>query len=99
MAKHVRKEELFARYGGEEFAIIMPETTGKKAGIFCEKIRRMIDQTELNYEGKEIPITISLGIAVMGRHREPLAFIKAADDQLYAAKSNGRNRVEGVPTE
>ena len=99
VAKHVRKEELFARYGGEEFAIIMPETTGKKAGIFCEKIRRMIDQTELNYEGKEIPITISLGIAVMGRHREPLAFIKAADDQLYAAKSNGRNRVEGVPTE
>ncbi len=97
VSKHVRKEELFARYGGEEFAIIMPETTGKKAGIFCEKIRRMIEQTTVMYENKEISVTISLGIAVMGRHREPLAFIKAADDMLYAAKANGRNRVEGIP--
>ena len=95
--KHVRKEELFARYGGEEFSIIMPETNGKKAGIFCEKIRRMIEQSPVNYEQKEITLTISLGIAVMGKHREPLGFIKAADDNLYKAKANGRNRVEGVP--
>jgi two-component system cell cycle response regulator len=96
VSKHVRKEELFARYGGEEFAIIMPETSGRKAGIFCEKVRRMIEQTAFDYEGKDITVTISLGIATMGRHREPLAFIKAADDMLYAAKANGRNRVEGV---
>jgi len=96
IAKHVRKEELFARYGGEEFAIIMPETTGKKAGIFCEKIRRMIEESPIVYEQKEVPVTISLGIAVMGRHREPLHFIKAADDCLYLAKNNGRNRVEGA---
>jgi diguanylate cyclase (GGDEF)-like protein len=99
VSKHVRKEELFARYGGEEFAIIMPETTGKKAGIFCEKIRRMIESTPFLYEGKEIKVTISLGLATMGRHRETLAFIKAADDFLYAAKGNGRNRVEGIPEE
>lgn len=97
IGKHVRKEELFARYGGEEFSIIMPETNGKKAGIFCEKIRRMIEQSPVNYEQKEITLTISLGIAVMGKHREPLGFIKAADDNLYKAKANGRNRVEGVP--
>jgi diguanylate cyclase (GGDEF)-like protein len=97
IAKHVRKEELFARYGGEEFAIIMPETTGKKAGIFCEKIRRMIESTSFLYESKEIKVTISLGLTTMGRHREPLAFIKAADDLLYSAKTKGRNRVEGIP--
>jgi two-component system, cell cycle response regulator len=95
IGKHVRKEELFARYGGEEFAIIMPETTGKKAGIFCEKIRRMIEECPIVYEQKEIPITISLGIAVMGSHREPLHFIKAADDRLYKAKHAGRNRAVG----
>jgi two-component system, cell cycle response regulator len=97
IAKHVRKEELFARYGGEEFAIIMPETTGKKAGIFCDKIRRMIESTPFTYENKEIKVTISLGLATMGRHREVLAFIKAADEMLYKAKANGRNRVEGIP--
>lgn len=97
IAKHVRKEELFARYGGEEFAIIMPETTGKKAGIFCEKIRRMIESTPFVYEAKEIAVTISLGLTTMGRHREPLAFIKGADEMLYRAKANGRNRVEGIP--
>ena len=99
VAKHVRKEELFARYGGEEFAIIMPETTGKKAGIFCDKIRRMLESTPFVYEGKEVSVTISLGLATMGRHREPLAFIKAADEMLYLAKTNGRNRVEGIPSE
>lgn len=95
VSKHVRKEELFSRYGGEEFSIIMPETTGEKAHIFCEKIRRMIESTPFEFEGKEIQVSISLGIAEMNRHREPLAFIKAADDFLYQAKRNGRNRVEG----
>lgn len=97
IAKHVRKEELFSRYGGEEFAIIMPETTGKKAGIFCEKIRRMIETTPFIYENKEMKVSISLGLATMGKHRETLAFIKAADEMLYLAKANGRNRVEGIP--
>jgi two-component system cell cycle response regulator len=96
ISKHVRKEELFARYGGEEFSIIMPETGGKKALIFCEKIRHMIEETPIVYEQKEVKVTISLGIAVMGRHREPLHFIKAADDCLYLAKNNGRNRVESA---
>ena len=95
ISKHVRKEELFARYGGEEFAIIMPETTGKKAGIFCEKIRRMVEESPIVYEQKRIPVTISLGIAVMGKHREPLHFIKDADDRLYEAKNGGRNQVSG----
>ncbi|MCC7386762.1 MAG: GGDEF domain-containing protein [Deltaproteobacteria bacterium] len=99
IAKHVRKEELFSRYGGEEFAIIMPETTGKKAGIFCEKIRRMIETTPFTYENKEMKVSISLGLATMGKHRETLAFIKAADEMLYLAKANGRNRVEGIPEE
>jgi diguanylate cyclase (GGDEF)-like protein len=97
ISKHVRKEELFARYGGEEFAIIMPETTGKKAGIFAEKIRRMIESSPFSYEGKDIKVTISIGLATMGKHRETLAFIKTADENLYRAKANGRNRVEGVP--
>lgn len=96
VAKHVRKEEAFARYGGEEFAIIMPETNGERAKIFGEKIRRMVESTPFMYEDREIAVTVSIGIAEMKQHREPMSFIKAADEKLYLAKSNGRNRVEGV---
>ncbi|MCK6545507.1 diguanylate cyclase [Myxococcota bacterium] len=95
VAKHVRKEEAFARYGGEEFAIIMPETSGERARIFAEKIRRMVEATPFAYEDRQIPVTVSIGIAQMRQHREPAAFIKAADEKLYLAKNSGRNRVEG----
>ncbi|MCA9552387.1 MAG: GGDEF domain-containing protein [Myxococcales bacterium] len=95
VAKHIRKEEAFARYGGEEFAVIMPETTGERARIFAEKIRRMVEVMEYQYEDRNIEVTVSLGISEMGPHRDPHAFIKAADEKLYLAKDNGRNRVEG----
>jgi diguanylate cyclase (GGDEF)-like protein len=94
VSKHVRKEEAFARYGGEEFAIIMPETNGERARIFAEKIRRMVESTPFHYEDRQINVTVSIGIAEMKQHREPMAFIKAADEKLYLAKGSGRNRVE-----
>lgn len=95
VAKHIRKEEAFARYGGEEFAILMPETPGDRARIFGEKIRRMVESTPYEYEDRAIDVTVSIGIAEMGRHRDPTSFIKAADENLYAAKGQGRNRVVG----
>lgn len=95
VSKHIRKEEAFARYGGEEFAIIMPETNGARARVFAEKIRRMVEVAEYQYEDRMISVTVSLGIAEMGGHRDPHSFIKAADEMLYLAKDNGRNRVEG----
>jgi two-component system cell cycle response regulator len=98
VSRLIRKEELFARYGGEEFAVIMPETPASKARIFAEKIRASVEATAFHFEGKTLQVTLSIGLATMGRHREPLAFIKAADDLLYRAKANGRNRVEGGAT-
>ena len=95
VSQHIRKEECFARYGGEEFAILMPETKLERAQIFAEKICRMVESTEFLYEDRKIPVTVSIGIGVMSGHRDPMAFIAAADAQLYKAKSNGRNRVEG----
>ena len=96
VGKHIRKEEAFARYGGEEFAVLMPETTSERARIFAEKIRRMVEQTPFVYEDRKIAVSVSIGIAEMGPHRDPNSFIKAADEKLYKAKANGRNRVEGA---
>ena len=92
----IRKEECFSRYGGEEFAIIMPEAGPENARRFAEKLRRLVEDHAFAFEGKDIKVTVSVGVADMtGDMTEPLQFIKAADSQLYKAKKGGRNRVSG----
>lgn len=92
----VRKEECFARYGGEEFAYVMPESGGENTRKLGEKIRRMVEDHRFTFEGKEIKVTLSIGVAdLVGDMTEPLQFIKLADANLYKAKKAGRNRVIG----
>ena len=94
----VRKEECFARYGGEEFAIVMPESGSKNARVFAEKLRILAQEHKFIFDGQEIPITLSLGVADMtAEMKEAMALVKAADVQLYMAKKAGRNRVCSPP--
>ena len=92
----VRREQCFARYGGEEFAVVVPEDAPENVRIFAEKIRRTIEQKSFVFEGQDIPVTLSIGVAEMEPEMsEPLQFIKVADANLYKAKKTGRNRVVG----
>ncbi|MFB1481262.1 diguanylate cyclase [Corallococcus sp. RDP092CA] len=92
----VRREQCFARYGGEEFAIVMPEDGPDKARLFAEKIRKLVEDKRFAFEDKDIPVTISIGVAeVASEMSEPSQFIKVADANLYKAKKTGRNRVVG----
>jgi two-component system, cell cycle response regulator len=92
----IRREDVLARYGGEEFAIVLPEIDRHNALIFAEKVRKLIERARFKFEDTDIPVTVSVGVASLGREvTEPLEFIKAADDRLYEAKSAGRNRVIG----
>jgi two-component system cell cycle response regulator len=92
----VRKEECFARYGGEEFAYVMPESGGENTRKLAEKIRRLVEDHRFTFEGKDIKVTLSIGVAdLVGDMTEPLQFIKLADANLYKAKKAGRNRVVG----
>ncbi|EAU69485.1 ggdef family protein [Stigmatella aurantiaca DW4/3-1] len=92
----VRREQCFARYGGEEFALVMPEDGPEKARLFAEKIRKLIEERTFMFEDKEIPVTISIGVADMTADMtEPTQFIKVSDANLYRAKKAGRNRVVG----
>lgn len=92
----IRREECFARYGGEEFAVVMPEAGGENARKFAEKIRKLVADHHFAFEGKDIAVTISLGVAdLTGDMTEPLQFIKVADANLYKAKKQGRNRTVG----
>jgi two-component system, cell cycle response regulator len=93
----IRREELLARYGGEEFAAVLPETDHTGAMAFGEQIRRLVGDEAFEYEGDRFPVTVSVGVAtVEGEDIDATAFIKMADDNLYRAKREGRNRVIGT---
>jgi diguanylate cyclase (GGDEF)-like protein len=91
----VRKEELFARYGGEEFVIVLPETGLEGAVVVAERIRGMVERHPFQYEGKFYPVTVSLGaVATNGdRALTPFDLIAEADENLFRAKREGRNRL------
>jgi diguanylate cyclase (GGDEF)-like protein len=91
----VRKEEMFARYGGEEFAIVLPETGVEEAVGVAERVRALVAGHTFHFEDKEIPITVSLGVATTTGDMTMTSteFIRVADEKLYEAKRQGRNRV------
>lgn len=92
----VRREELLARYGGEEFAAVLPETDLAGARTFAEHIRHLIADQSFEYEGDRFDVTISVGVAALeGEDVDVTTFIKTADENLYQAKREGRNRVIG----
>ncbi len=91
----IRKEDVFARYGGEEFAILMRDTNKSDAIKLAERLRLIIEFTQIDFENKAIPVTISLGVATLQQNNyiDAHELIKASDQYLYAAKNKGRNRV------
>ncbi|GAB4563589.1 MAG: GGDEF domain-containing protein [Haliangiales bacterium] len=97
LRERIRKEELMARYGGEEFAVVLPETDHVGSMNFAEQIRQLVNSEPFEYEGDSFQVTISVGVHTLyGQSMDPSAFIKQADENLYAAKRSGRNRVVGM---
>ena len=93
----IRAEDLFARYGGEEFVFLLPHTDVKKAILLADRARMIVERHNFEYDGKRIPITISLGVAeaISDSKLDPDKLFKLADKRLYTAKRSGRNRVVG----
>lgn len=91
----IRRDELFARYGGEEFAVVLPETDAEGAAILAERLRKLVADAPFEDNGKIYPVTISLGSAATPGTEAltPAEFIARADEKLYRAKAEGRNRV------
>lgn len=90
----IRRDECFARYGGEEFCVVMPESMAEGAARYAEIIRIMVDAHSFIFEGKRIPVTVSIGVAAKSRSMNSAAeLIDAADQCLYKAKQRGRNKV------
>jgi len=93
----LREVDTFARIGGEEFAILLPHAGLEMALRVAERIRRAVACSESFSEGTGL--TISLGVAAAeGANAQYDELFDQADKALYAAKQNGRNRTEVVPT-
>jgi two-component system cell cycle response regulator len=94
--RSIRGIDLACRYGGEEFVIIMPETDMAVAAMVAERLRRRIaaDPFAIAQGSRHIPVTISIGIAgLRGKDDSAASLLKRADEALYRAKRDGRNRV------
>lgn len=89
----LRNCDLLSRLGGEELAVLLPETDAALARLIGERLRRAIDELEIVWEGKKIPITASFGVAVAPGTVPMTELFERADVALYSAKRGGRNRV------
>jgi diguanylate cyclase (GGDEF)-like protein len=92
----VRQEDIACRLGGEEFGVLV-RVEGKEGGAkaVAERIRKRVEESPVRFGENLISITVSAGVATMGLARAyetPAALLAAADEALYRAKSEGRNR-------
>jgi diguanylate cyclase (GGDEF)-like protein len=92
--KYLRDVDIFGRLGGEEFAILLPETDINGGKILAERLCTVIAESDIEAEDKIFHITVSIGISELLSGEDKLdALLKRADDAMYEAKRNGRNRV------
>jgi two-component system cell cycle response regulator len=89
-----RVSDLVGRYGGEEFLLLLPETGGSDAVTTGDKLRRVLSERPVEVDGLSIPLTASIGVAVLQPAMGRAALCEAADRALYRAKQLGRNRTE-----
>ena len=94
----IRESDVLCRWGGEEFLILLKECSLDYAYEISEKIRKTIQDTPLVYKGKKIFSTISLGVSQYHLPEKEDSLIARADNLLYKAKQNGRNRTEIEPS-
>ena len=95
----LRREDLLVRYGGEEFCVLLPGVPLDQATLLAERARAAVESAGFSFRGKEIPLTISVGVALFIRDgaEDIERLVSRADEALYSAKAAGRNRVVTYP--
>lgn len=91
--RNLRKSDFVFRIGGEEFLILLPNTNLEEAAKIAENLRAILEKSPLVYEGREINLTASFGVAELKDNSQLNELIKEADEKLYIAKREGRNKV------
>jgi diguanylate cyclase (GGDEF)-like protein/PAS domain S-box-containing protein len=95
LQEHLRKTDVAGRLGGEEFAIMLRATDLAEASSFARRLQGKMKQAPVQQNGCVIPITLSIGIAVMGAgDPDAESVLSRSDAALYKAKAGGRDRIE-----
>ena len=91
---YIRQDDMLARWGGEEFAVLLRNMDLEKALCAAERIREKVENMRVDADGRSIQITVSLGVTEIREDSNTTvdAVIKEADERLYRAKNDGRNR-------
>jgi diguanylate cyclase len=92
LSQQCRKTDFVARLGGEEFIMLLPDTTEQSALILTDKIRLVIEATGFTAGSNKLSITISCGLSEFRSGDNASSVFERADQALYQAKANGRNR-------
>ena len=96
LRRMVREPDISARYGGEEFIMLFTETDCSGARNVAERLRKLVEDTPVHYENNSISLTVSIGVSEKNNNEKAETFdhlISQADQALYKAKKDGRNRV------
>lgn len=93
--EHIRPDDLAARYGGEEFVVLLDNSDASRTLTVAERIRCAVEDTVTDYEGLNLQVTISCGVAEYDVELDftPKSLIDRADKALYHSKQSGRNQV------
>jgi diguanylate cyclase (GGDEF)-like protein len=94
----MRAYDQVGRYGGEEFLVVLPNCDMEQAVQQADRMRLRLQESKILADaGVEIPVTASFGVTITDLSElHPDVFIRVADEALYRAKANGRNRVESI---
>ena len=93
----VRKQDVVARWGGEEFVVLLPETELPGALLLAEKVRAVVAALPVAFDGEPLALTVSFGVAERSPTGSFDATLGTADEALYRAKREGRDRVAASP--
>jgi two-component system, cell cycle response regulator len=89
----LRRDEVLARYGGEEFTVLLAHATEGEALMVAKRVRETVAEKPFYAHGKEVPLTVSIGLSTARGEQTAAQLLAAADHNLYLAKQRGRNRV------
>ena len=98
LRQRLRASDVLGRYGGEEFMVLLPSTDLHGAAQLAEQLRQAVQAAPCEWQGQRIAFTVSIGVAASADtpadpSRTSEALLQAADQALYRAKDDGRNRV------